>query len=88
MAERLGPFVVGPEQRRLLRGEVVEKGARRDVGRFGNVLHGHMRVAALGDQAEGDPADGAARGELLALTQGGTMQVERIRALSQILLIR
>jgi len=76
LAERLGALGVGSEERRLFRWEVIEEGARGDVGGLGDVLHGHMSKAALGDQAEGDASDGPARREFLALTQGGPLLVD------------
>ena len=78
LAERLGALGAGSEERRLLRWEVVEEGPRGDVGSLCDVLHGHMSKAALGDQAEGDTSDGAARREFLALTQGGPLLVDGV----------
>ncbi len=79
LTEPFGTFLVCSEQRRFLRGEVVEEGPRRDVGRLGDVFDGHVPETSFGDQAEGDAADGAAGRELLALTQRRPLLVGGVR---------
>ena len=71
LAQGRDPVLVGAEQRGFLGREVVEERARRHVGRLGDVLHGDVREAALGDQVERHPAERPAGGQLLALAQRG-----------------
>ena len=71
LAQRRDPVRVGAEQRGFLGREVVEERARRHVRRLGDVLHGDVREAALGDQVERHPAERPAGRQLLALAQRG-----------------
>ena len=67
----LVPLDVGGQQGVFLRREVVEEGARGDVGRLGDRFDGE-RVQTVGDgEAQGDPAQRLPGGGLLALAQPG-----------------
>ena len=71
LAQRRDPVRVRAEQRGFLGREVVEERARRHVRRLGDVLHGDVREAALGDQVERYPAQRPAGRQLLPLAQRG-----------------
>jgi hypothetical protein len=59
----------GPEDQVLFGTEVVEDGHLGDVGRVGDLLHGHVVEAALGEEGDRGPDDPPRRLQLLALAQ-------------------